>query len=555
MLQCYKQSNKAQRLQHGKVAVDMVSKALSTSSGGTTGQVVSALSPAGAYAIGQYFKHNDSLNHEDGGNRAGEGSKSHLLAHGLLALAVSSATGQSPATITTATITTMGAEALAPKLSQYLYGTEKVADLNTEQKQTISNVLGTVGLVAGAVTAQETGADSISSVNAGQQVQGNVQNAVENNHLLPSEEDRYKALKKEYTEKGCFLSTKNANCQKIALKIKEYEIKGSSILKKDKENILANDMTEDYDVIHQPNDIVPCVISSIGYCRVTDQSTANGKEWKLQPLSEKDRALVDKKIQEDIHKAEKNIHTLGHGSFMNGCTMSMGCQGYFAFGGKDPFTGQSLTTDERFSMGFGLATQVLGAGAGMYTNIASRKAILEAEKKAIKDKVIENNVNKDNDISNKPIKITGDAKNLTEYADAVKFSYLNGGGEFKFSPNKNQQGIEGYFINQAGHKIPVSLKNLETSSPRKVVTVINKNAKSILDAEALPSNNPHKLPIGTLKDTILHIQTPNITRQQLVDEIKNYPLQGNGGKYKTIIFETKDGAFILQNGEIRNNLK
>lgn len=205
---------------------------------------------------------------------------------------------------------------------------------------------------------------------------------------------------------------------------------------------------------------------------------------------------------------------------------------------------------------FEIGATLLGGVAGSATKASARYSkVNKAEQKAIKDKVIENNVNKDNDISNKPIKITGDAKNLTEYADAVKFSYLKGGGEFKFSPNKNQQGIEGYFINQAGHKIPVSLKNLETSSPRKVVTVINKNAKSILDAEVLPSNNPHKLPIGTLKDTILHIQTPNITRQQLVDEIKNYPLQGNGGKYKTIIFETKDGAFILQNGEIRNNLK
>lgn len=50
-----------------------------------------------------------------------------------------------------------------------------------EQKQTISDILGTAGLVAGGVTAQATGADSMSSVSAGQQVQNSVQNAVENN--------------------------------------------------------------------------------------------------------------------------------------------------------------------------------------------------------------------------------------------------------------------------------------------------------------------------------------------------------------------------------------
>lgn len=140
MLQCYKQSNKAQRLQQGKVAVDMVSQALSASSGGTTGQVVSALSPAGAYAIGQYFKHNDSLNNKDGGNRAGEGSLGHILSHGLLVLAVGSATGQSPETITATTLSTMGAEKLAPALGKLLYDTDKVANLTAEQKQTISNV-------------------------------------------------------------------------------------------------------------------------------------------------------------------------------------------------------------------------------------------------------------------------------------------------------------------------------------------------------------------------------------------------------------------------------
>ncbi|UZA36802.1 hemagglutinin repeat-containing protein [Moraxella bovis] len=200
-----------------------------------------------------------------------------------------------------------------------------------------------------------------------------------------------------------------------------------------------------------------------------------------------------------------------------------------------------------------LATEAaMGVGAikGI-VNAKNAKQVAQAQKQIDMARV-ENNVGRDEDVFYKPIKITGEPKDLKEYNDASKFTYLNDGGEFKFSETKNQQGIEGYFVNQLGDKIPISLKNLETSSPRKVMTVINKNAKSILEAEALPSNNPHKLPIGTLNDTVLHIQTPNISKQQLVDELTNYPFQGNGGKYKIIIFETKDGGFTLQNGKIES---
>lgn len=56
------------------------------------GQIVSGLSPAGSYAIGQYFKNNDAQNRQDGGNLEGEGSTPHLIAHGLLSAEVSYAT-------------------------------------------------------------------------------------------------------------------------------------------------------------------------------------------------------------------------------------------------------------------------------------------------------------------------------------------------------------------------------------------------------------------------------------------------------------------------------
>lgn len=222
-------------------ALSTVSTIISSSLGGQGANQV--VSPYTAYAIGQYFKHNEALNQRDleqtgeKGTRAEQGSASHLLAHGLLAAATSYATGQSPATITTATITTMGAEALAPKLSQYLYGTEKVADLNTEQKQTISNVLGTVGLVAGAVTAQATGADSMNSVSAGQQVQDGVVNAIDNNWL--SKED-INSLIKDYNQKiidceiqgkgNCSLEKKKLIMTEIMEQGREKSLQNNQIL-------------------------------------------------------------------------------------------------------------------------------------------------------------------------------------------------------------------------------------------------------------------------------------------------------------------------------------
>lgn len=175
---------KAERWQYGKVAVDALGKALSTSSGGTTGQVVSVLSPAGAYAIGQYFKNNDAKNRQDGGTRAGEGSTPHLIAHGLLSAAVSYATGERPETITASTITTMGAEKLVQPVASYLFGKGKAEDLSAEEKQTISNVLGAVGLVVGAVTAQSNDADSYTTATSAVNVQSDVQNAVDNNGVF-----------------------------------------------------------------------------------------------------------------------------------------------------------------------------------------------------------------------------------------------------------------------------------------------------------------------------------------------------------------------------------
>ncbi|OOS08100.1 Pre-toxin domain with VENN motif-containing protein [Moraxella cuniculi DSM 21768] len=123
-----------------------------------------AASPELAYRIGQYFKENKLKNEIDGGNRPEEQSPQHLLAHTILGAAVSYATGNNPITGAVSGATN---EAVAPVLSNYLYGTKDPSELSQEQKDTITSILSlttattaystTGGSVADAVNGAEIG--------------------------------------------------------------------------------------------------------------------------------------------------------------------------------------------------------------------------------------------------------------------------------------------------------------------------------------------------------------------------------------------------------------
>jgi len=115
------------------------------------------LSPAASYEIGQYFKGKDA-----------EGSAGHIFAHTILGAAVAAAGGNDALT---AGLSVGGAEAVAPILSEYLYG-KKPSDLTAEEKNTISTITGLVASGIGATTG-----DIGSTVQSGQLAQ----NAVENN--------------------------------------------------------------------------------------------------------------------------------------------------------------------------------------------------------------------------------------------------------------------------------------------------------------------------------------------------------------------------------------
>lgn len=160
--------------QQGGVLVDMIAGGLSgPTSTGAAGTIANAAAPALQYAVGQYFK----------GQQA-EGSTAHIVAHTVLAAAVAAAGGNDALT---AGLSAGGAELLAPKVANWLFGNtagiEKdengnviASKLTAEQKQTVSNIvsLGATGLTAGAGGA---GAD----VAQGAQLAGS---AVEDNSLV-----------------------------------------------------------------------------------------------------------------------------------------------------------------------------------------------------------------------------------------------------------------------------------------------------------------------------------------------------------------------------------
>ncbi|MBB5866533.1 VENN motif pre-toxin domain-containing protein, partial [Xanthomonas sp. 3058] len=156
------------RLQKVGVLVSSITGGLSAASG-STGQILAGtLAPVASYQIGQYFKENAVRNTVDGGNRGEEGSASHLLAHSILGAAIASAGGGSELI---GAITAAGAEAAAPALAKFLYGTGS-ENLNAEEKSTINSIVGLGGAALGSFSGD------INSIISGSSI---ARNSVENN--------------------------------------------------------------------------------------------------------------------------------------------------------------------------------------------------------------------------------------------------------------------------------------------------------------------------------------------------------------------------------------
>ena len=159
---------KRQQLDNGALLLSTIAAGLSAPTDSALGIATVTLSPSVAKEIGQYFKSTDR-----------EGSTEHLIAHGLLAAAVAATGGNNALSAAGAA---MSAEAAAPVLAHYLYGKE-AADLNADEKATISSITGLVGVGVGA----SSGSDS--SIAQGAQSAGT---AVDNNYLTQTSVQRLK---------------------------------------------------------------------------------------------------------------------------------------------------------------------------------------------------------------------------------------------------------------------------------------------------------------------------------------------------------------------------
>lgn len=141
---------KADKQQHDMVLFDSITGAIyGPNTNGVTGYVARAVAPEVSFRIGQYFKENH-----------GEGTAPHILAHGILAAAVSVATGNDP---TTGALSAMGAETAAPIVAKFLFGDKPISELTADEKATVSSITSLAGLGVGATTG-----DVGSAVNAGE---------------------------------------------------------------------------------------------------------------------------------------------------------------------------------------------------------------------------------------------------------------------------------------------------------------------------------------------------------------------------------------------------
>jgi filamentous hemagglutinin len=144
---------------------------------GAIGTIANMAAPHIAQEIGQFFKQPENQNNEAG----------HILAHSVLGAALAAATGNN---VLMGALAAGSAEAIAPILSNYLYGETDPSKLTTDQKQTISALSSLTGATVGALL----GDSSLDSV-SGSYI---AQNSVDNNDL--SSRQRKQAILEEQAQ-------------------------------------------------------------------------------------------------------------------------------------------------------------------------------------------------------------------------------------------------------------------------------------------------------------------------------------------------------------------
>ena len=166
----------ADNWQKGKLLLSMIGAGLAAPTDSASGILAATVSPAVAYKIGEHFKQKAIQNLLSGKTEKAEltadQKAAHILAHTLLGAAVAAAGGNDALS---AGLAAGGAEAAAPVLARWLYGTNNPEQLTAEQKDVISSIAGLAGAATGAATG------NMADVVAGSM---GAQNAVESNFLL-----------------------------------------------------------------------------------------------------------------------------------------------------------------------------------------------------------------------------------------------------------------------------------------------------------------------------------------------------------------------------------
>ena len=195
----------ADKQQEKMVLFDSITGAIyGPNTNGVTGYVARAVAPEVSFRIGQYFKENH-----------GEGTAPHILAHGILAAAVSVATGNDP---TTGALSAMGSEAAAPIVAKFLFGDKPISELTAEQKATVSSITSLAGLGLGSTTGNVG-----SAVNAGEAAK----TAVDDNYLTQKQQLAYKDEMVELQK--CMAKQTPKECQEKANKILDRYIAISEV--------------------------------------------------------------------------------------------------------------------------------------------------------------------------------------------------------------------------------------------------------------------------------------------------------------------------------------
>jgi hypothetical protein len=142
--------------------------------------------------------------------------------------------------------------------------------------------------------------------------------------------------------------------------------------------------------------------------------------------------------------------------------------------------------------------------------------------------------------------ISGTVDHAHEAAQASRFGNLHGGGVVHFG--NNTPGIEGYFI-KAGTdaKVPFSLKDLSgAGNIKNVFREIKSNAKQIIKHEAKPQGDPMGLPLGTGKDTLIHVNTPQFTADEIINFVNSSkPNIFQPEVFRQILIDTKSGVVTI----------